>query len=210
MQYHRARSACGGKLDPSPSVSISSVGLKRVFARCIRQTQPFGVLSDFPFKGRSHGRAGRAVGRPLGRHGFRGAARAMSGWAEPGKVMISSARAAFVVFWLLFGHRAGGAQKTAKAALQQGTWCSGLTPAQHAGGPGLDPQCVHEPFGAETRFRTKHSAKTALRLAFHNFPPLEGRSDGRAGRAVGRPVGRPAAGRPGERFWVRAPQVKFK
>ena len=26
---------------------------------------------------------------------------------------------------------------------QQGTWCSGITPAQHAGGPGFNPQCVH-------------------------------------------------------------------
>ena len=25
----------------------------------------------------------------------------------------------------------------------EGTWCSGITPAQHAGGPGLNPQCVH-------------------------------------------------------------------
>ena len=24
-----------------------------------------------------------------------------------------------------------------------GTWCSGITPAQHAGGPGFSPQCVH-------------------------------------------------------------------
>ena len=24
-----------------------------------------------------------------------------------------------------------------------GTWCSGITPAQRAGGPGLNPQCVH-------------------------------------------------------------------
>ena len=24
-----------------------------------------------------------------------------------------------------------------------GTWCSGITPAQHVGGPGLNPQCVH-------------------------------------------------------------------
>ena len=23
-----------------------------------------------------------------------------------------------------------------------GTWCSGITPAQHAGGPGFNPQCV--------------------------------------------------------------------
>ena len=27
--------------------------------------------------------------------------------------------------------------------IQQGTWCSGITPAQHAGGPGFNPQCVH-------------------------------------------------------------------
>ena len=33
--------------------------------------------------------------------------------------------------------------KTQKEDRQQGTWCSGITPAQHAGGPGLNPQCVH-------------------------------------------------------------------
>ena len=27
--------------------------------------------------------------------------------------------------------------------IQQGSWCSGITPAQHAGGPGLNPQTVH-------------------------------------------------------------------
>ena len=27
--------------------------------------------------------------------------------------------------------------------LHRGTWCSGITPAQHAGGPGLNPQRVH-------------------------------------------------------------------
>ena len=33
----------------------------------------------------------------------------------------------------------------AQKRLQQttGTWCSGITPAQHAGGPGFNPQCVH-------------------------------------------------------------------
>ena len=25
----------------------------------------------------------------------------------------------------------------------KGTWCSGITPAQHAGGPGFNPQCAH-------------------------------------------------------------------
>ena len=25
----------------------------------------------------------------------------------------------------------------------EGTWCSGITPAQHVGGPGFNPQCVH-------------------------------------------------------------------
>jgi hypothetical protein len=28
-------------------------------------------------------------------------------------------------------------------AFAQGTWCSGITPAQHAGGPGFNPQRVH-------------------------------------------------------------------
>ena len=27
-----------------------------------------------------------------------------------------------------------------------GTWCNGITPAQHAGGPGFNPQCVHLSF----------------------------------------------------------------
>ena len=27
--------------------------------------------------------------------------------------------------------------------LPRGSWCSGITPAQHAGGPGFNPQCVH-------------------------------------------------------------------
>ena len=31
---------------------------------------------------------------------------------------------------------------------QMGTWCSGSTHAQHAGGPGFNPQCVHSCFGA--------------------------------------------------------------
>ena len=29
------------------------------------------------------------------------------------------------------------------AQSQPGTWCSGITPAQHAGGPGFNPQRVH-------------------------------------------------------------------
>ena len=29
------------------------------------------------------------------------------------------------------------------AAHRKGTWCSGITPAQHAGGPGFNPQRVH-------------------------------------------------------------------
>ena len=31
----------------------------------------------------------------------------------------------------------------ARLCYQSGTWCSGITPAQHAGGPGFNPQCVH-------------------------------------------------------------------
>ena len=30
----------------------------------------------------------------------------------------------------------------------EGTWCSGITPAQHAGGPGFNAQCVHYGGGA--------------------------------------------------------------
>ena len=33
-----------------------------------------------------------------------------------------------------------------------GTWCSGITPAQHAGGPGFNPQCVQVVFGHLRRF----------------------------------------------------------
>ena len=32
---------------------------------------------------------------------------------------------------------------TDNMSLSSGTWCSGITPAQHAGGPGFNPQCVH-------------------------------------------------------------------
>lgn len=31
----------------------------------------------------------------------------------------------------------------AQLELSWGTWCSGITPTQHAGGPGLNPQRVH-------------------------------------------------------------------
>ena len=31
----------------------------------------------------------------------------------------------------------------AQLQIAEGTWCSGITPAQHAGGPGFNPQCVH-------------------------------------------------------------------
>ena len=33
-------------------------------------------------------------------------------------------------------------QYTFSLGYQSGTWCSGITPAQHAGGPGFNPQCV--------------------------------------------------------------------
>ncbi len=43
------------------------------------------------------------------------------------------------------------------ATSRKGTWCSGITPAQHAGGPGFNPQCVH--FGT---CQTSASSKTTL------------------------------------------------
>ena len=45
-----------------------------------------------------------------------------------------------------------------------GTWCSGITPAQHAGGPGLNPQCVH-------LSQTEHSAKRSMAPACLPWPP---------------------------------------
>ena len=67
----------------------------------------------------------------------------------------------------------GAREKTPKTCTQQGTWCSGITPVQHAGGPGFNPQCVHGVL-LKTRFRAKHSPKTSLSGEFSNFPPLEG------------------------------------
>ena len=34
--------------------------------------------------------------------------------------------------------------------MHSGTWCSGITPAQHAGGPGFNPQCVHVSYALGT------------------------------------------------------------
>ena len=42
---------------------------------------------------------------------------------------------------------------TRQTSSQRGTWCSGITPAQHAGGPGFNPQRVHFfPFNNYPRF----------------------------------------------------------
>ena len=41
-------------------------------------------------------------------------------------------------------HRSIVAQhNVSRNTLSTGTWCSGITPAQNAGGPGFNPQCVH-------------------------------------------------------------------
>ena len=42
---------------------------------------------------------------------------------------------------LNFSTRAG--PLTCPAQVSEGTWCSGITPAQHAGSPGFNPRCVH-------------------------------------------------------------------
>ena len=49
------------------------------------------------------------------------------------------------------------------AGFGRGTWCSGITPAQHAGGPGLNPQRVH--FYA-TRFTCGRASWKACYLVF--------------------------------------------
>ena len=51
--------------------------------------------------------------------------------------------------WCWIAHQTTPPKHPARSNLSEGTfyskgtWCSGITPAQHAGGPGLNPQCVH-------------------------------------------------------------------
>ena len=40
----------------------------------------------------------------------------------------------------------------------RGMWCSGITPAQHAGGPELKPQHVHFYWPSQTRISPRHAA----------------------------------------------------
>ena len=42
----------------------------------------------------------------------------------------------------------------------KGTWCSGITPAQHAGGPGFNPQCVHSGVGATSNSNLHRGGRT--------------------------------------------------
>ena len=50
----------------------------------------------------------------------------------------------------------------------KGTWCSGITPAQHAGGPGFNPQCVHREFrAASARDSARRSRDLADRCTRH-------------------------------------------
>ena len=44
--------------------------------------------------------------------------------------------------------------------LAKGTWCSGITPAQHAGGPGFNPQCVHSGVGATSNSNLHRGGRT--------------------------------------------------
>jgi hypothetical protein len=54
----------------------------------------------------------------------------------------------------------GRGRRTAKTSPQRGTWCSGITPAQHAGGPGFNPQCVHGLSGSKITFSREAFPKT--------------------------------------------------
>ena len=74
-----------------------------------------------------------------------------------------------------FGAGGDFATKTAKSYRKQGTWCSGITPAQHADDPGWIPGAPLCACWAKLGFCPKHSQKTRCRLAFCNFPPLEER-----------------------------------
>ena len=62
-----------------------------------------------------------------------------------------------------------------KNHVQLGTWCSGITPAQHAGGPGLNPQCVHLLHGTtlwrrQNKPHTKHGTILQLLLVLLPVP----------------------------------------
>ena len=59
--------------------------------------------------------------------------------------------------------------------IPSGTWCSGITPAQHAGGPGLNPQCVHLLHGTtlwrrQNKPHTKHGTILQLLLVLLPVP----------------------------------------
>ena len=64
-------------------------------------------------------------------------------------------------------------QKTPKTSTQRGTWCSGITPAQHAGGPGFNLQCVHHVL-KKNEFSREAFPKNKPSRPFFEFPSFTG------------------------------------
>ena len=60
------------------------------------------------------------------------------------------------------------------SSMTKGTWCSGITPAQHAGGPGFNPQCVYTLLPSEINPRCKivQEDKTKADEMGNNKKPL--------------------------------------
>ena len=79
-------------------------------------------------------------------------------------------------------------RRAATAALSVGTWCSGITPTQHAGGPGFNPQCVHLIAGLRpsphTPFKLDSGPFRAVGLALLQVRCPGQKPGGRGGRAA--------------------------
>ena len=70
--------------------------------------------------------------------------------------------------------RAERPQETPKTLPPRGTWCSGITPVQHAGRPGFSPQCVHGGFGTEISFSREAFAEIRPLGWTSHFPSFRG------------------------------------
>ena len=85
-------------------------------------------------------------------------------------------------------HNAAPTNKSAHPFVK-GTWCSGITPAQHAGGPGFNPQRVHlgslRRRGQEREIKWSQAARPAIMAPRHLAPQGCQREHGRPGKLAG-------------------------
>ena len=63
-------------------------------------------------------------------------------------------------------------KSTANRIFPGGTWCSGTTPAQHAGGPGLNPLCAHMFAGIARNCATTENHATDEQILPAVFEPV--------------------------------------